>query len=452
MAPFRQRTIRGIAALALIGGFVGSGAAVVLGGAPPAGAGTIPSAAASTSPAAAVSSQAASSSSWTGVISYSGSASCSAGANCPGAGNASLSESYNEVWSCQESGALGSPIVITCATPVSLAGSFNATYTAACGGVVTTTADTPDGLPTITNDGVTTPKVGPPAIGGNPVSPGSDTYTLSGPAGGVKLIGTTVGSGGGSCGPGTTVPFEDDFVFSPGQEETVTLASPFTTLAGSAPITPISTGYGEETGTVTWSFTAVSQSAPATSVLVPLVGATVSGSTTLDASATNATNVKFLLFGGSYGYAALTVCTASATPYGWLCSWSTTTVPNGAYTLISEASGPGGNTFSAGISITVKNSLPTTTILVPSNGVSLSGSTYLDASASNATSVEFLLFGGSYGYAAHVACTAATSTAYGWLCSWNTATVPNGTYALLSEAFGSGGSTFSSHIRITVKN
>ncbi len=197
---------------------------------------------------------------------------------------------------------------------------------------------------------------------------------------------------------------------------------------------------------------APSNRAPATSVLLPASGATLSGSSYLDASASNATSVKFLLFGGSYGYSAPVVCTATATPYGWLCAWNTTTVPNGAYTLLSEATGLGGSTFSSGVNITVNNSLPTTAVLVPSNGATLSGSTYLDASASNATSVKFLLFGGSYGYAAPVLCTA-TPTPYGWLCAWNTTSVPNGSYTLLSEAFNSVGSTFSSSgVRITVND
>ncbi len=43
---------------------------------------------------------------------------------------------------------------------------------------------------------------------------------------------------------------------------------------------------------------------------------------------------------------------------------------------------------------TGSNPPPTTSILIPSNGAKLSGSTILDASASNATSVEFRLFGG----------------------------------------------------------
>ena len=46
----------------------------------------------------------------------------------------------------------------------------------------------------------------------------------------------------------------------------------------------------------------------------------------------------------------------------------------------------------------------------------------------------------------------ATLTYYGWLCSWNTTTVPNGSYVLLSEAFNSGGSAFSSGVSITVNN
>jgi Bacterial Ig domain len=190
-----------------------------------------------------------------------------------------------------------------------------------------------------------------------------------------------------------------------------------------------------------------------TSVIIPSNGATVSGTTTLDASASNATSVEFRLFGGIYGYNAPVLCTATPTYYGWLCSWNTTTVPNGSYSLLSEAFGAGGSTFSSAVSITVTNNPPpTTSVIIPSNGATLSGcAATLDASASNATSVEFWLLGGSYGFSGHLVGTA-TSTSYGWLDSWNTTTVPNGTYALLSEAISSIGSTFSSGVSITVHN
>ena len=94
---------------------------------------------------------------------------------------------------------------------------------------------------------------------------------------------------------------------------------------------------------------------------------------------------------------------------------------------------------------------PTTSVLVPADGAKVSGTTTLDASASNATSVEFWLFGGSYGYTGKMIGTA-TSTAYGWVYSWNTTTVPDGSYALVSEAFNSAGSAFSSGVSITVKS
>jgi hypothetical protein len=193
---------------------------------------------------------------------------------------------------------------------------------------------------------------------------------------------------------------------------------------------------------------------PTTSVIIPSNGATLSGTAaTLDATASNATSVEFRLFGGIYGYSGPVIGTATLTLYGWLYSWDTTTVPNGSYALLSEAFGSGGSAFSSHLSITVNNAPPpTTSVIIPSNGATLSGTAAtLDAAASNATSVEFWLFGGSYGYSGHLVGTA-TPTLYGWLYSWDTTTVPNGSYALLSEAFGSGGSAFSSHVSITVTN
>ena len=193
---------------------------------------------------------------------------------------------------------------------------------------------------------------------------------------------------------------------------------------------------------------------PSTSLLIPSNGSTLTGTEYLDATAADpvgVTGVEFRLFGGIYGFAGPVVCTATLTLYGWLCPWDTTTVPNGSYALVSEVFNSAGSAFSSGVSITVNNPLPTTSVLVPSNGATLSGSTYIDASASNATSVEFRLFGGIYGFAAPVVCTA-TLTLYGWLCDWNTTTAPNGSYVLVSEASNTVGSKYSSGVNITVKN
>jgi len=107
--------------------------------------------------------------------------------------------------------------------------------------------------------------------------------------------------------------------------------------------------------------------------------------------------------------------------------------------------------FIGGFSGSVSVPPPTATVLLPSNGATVSGPTILDASATNATSVEFRLFGGIYGYSGPVLCSA-TLTLYGWLCSWNSATVPNGSYVLLAEAFNSASTAFSPNVNITVKN
>jgi len=188
---------------------------------------------------------------------------------------------------------------------------------------------------------------------------------------------------------------------------------------------------------------------PATAVLIPSAGTTLSGSTYLDASASGATSVEFRLFGGSYGFSAAVVCAATSTLYGWLCTWNTTTVPNGSYVVVSEAFNSVGSTFGSDVGVTIQNPLPATSVLIPSNGATLSGSTTLDASASNATGVGFVLFGGSYGYNGQLLCTA-TLTYYGWVCSWNTTPVPDGSYVLVSVATISAGSAYSSGVSITV--
>jgi Galactose oxidase, central domain len=95
---------------------------------------------------------------------------------------------------------------------------------------------------------------------------------------------------------------------------------------------------------------------------------------------------------------------------------------------------------------------PTTTVARPSNGAIVTGTmVILDASATNATSVEFRLFGGVYGYSAPVLCTA-TLTLYGWVCSWDSTTSPNGRYVLLAEASNSISTAFSPNVNITIQN
>jgi hypothetical protein len=124
------------------------------------------------------------------------------------------------------------------------------------------------------------------------------------------------------------------------------------------------------------------------------------------------------------------------TIYGWLYTWPTTNIPDGAYTLTSRAY-DSTNAFvdSAGIPVTVDNI--STYIGVPTNGANLTGTTLLDAGASsNAIRVDYLISGGSFN---KTVLGTATATIYGWMFSWNTATVPTGitpgSYTLYSRAY-----------------
>jgi hypothetical protein len=194
---------------------------------------------------------------------------------------------------------------------------------------------------------------------------------------------------------------------------------------------------------------------PTTSVVLPSNGASLTGGRWLDAVASDygkVTKVEYRLTGGTFNKTL--IATGTSTAYGWIAGWDTTTVPDGSYTLQSVAYDAAGlSTYSAGVPITVDNPPPTTSVLVPSSGATLSGSQWLDASASGnvaVNKVEFHLTGGSLN---DVVVATGTPTYYGWLGGWNTATVANGTYTLQSVAYDASGNVGrSTPITITVSN
>lgn len=94
---------------------------------------------------------------------------------------------------------------------------------------------------------------------------------------------------------------------------------------------------------------------------------------------------------------------------------------------------------------------PSTAVLVPANGVTVSGTQIaLDASASaGVTKVQFELTGGSL---SDSVIATATPTGYGWFAEWNSTTVADGTYTLQSVATGHGTSATSPGVSITLFN
>jgi chitinase len=96
---------------------------------------------------------------------------------------------------------------------------------------------------------------------------------------------------------------------------------------------------------------------------------------------------------------------------------------------------------------------PMTSIVIPSNGATLSGTTTLDAKASDnvkVSRVEFHLTGGSSN---DVLIGTATPSPYGWIAQWDTTSVPNGTYTLNSVAYDpANNSGRSASVNVTVQN
>jgi hypothetical protein len=94
---------------------------------------------------------------------------------------------------------------------------------------------------------------------------------------------------------------------------------------------------------------------------------------------------------------------------------------------------------------------PATTVLIPSNNATVSGSLVLAASASaGVTQVQYELTGGNLN---HSVIGTANPTQWGWLLRWDTTTVPNGTYILQSVAtYGGEVGGTSPPITVTVQN
>ena len=75
---------------------------------------------------------------------------------------------------------------------------------------------------------------------------------------------------------------------------------------------------------------------------------------------------------------------------------------------------------------------PITSMLVPSNGATVSGSQVLDSATSSPEGIASLKFEVSGGSLSDQVIASGTGTLWGWLGSWNTTTVANGAYSIQS--------------------
>ena len=196
----------------------------------------------------------------------------------------------------------------------------------------------------------------------------------------------------------------------------------------------------------TASLTPVDTTSPTTSISAPAANATVSGTVTVSASATDNVAVRKveILVNGVVKYSA------TAAPYSF--SWDTTAATNGVYTVISKAYDAAGNVGqSSSISVTVNNPVPdkaapSVSVTAPANNATVSGTVSVSASATDnvAVSKVEILVNGVVTY---------TATAAPYSFSWDTTATTNGVYTLSSKAYDAAGNVGqSTTVTTTVNN
>ncbi len=194
--------------------------------------------------------------------------------------------------------------------------------------------------------------------------------------------------------------------------------------------------------------TAPDTTPPTTSITAPANGATVSGTVSVTATASDNVGVTKMEI---YIDGVLSNSNTNATSLTF--SWNTTAVANGSHTIQSKAYDAAGNVGSSTtITVTVSNSAPdttppTTSITAPANGATVSGTINVTATASDnvgVTKMEIYIDG-----ALKTSNTNATSLTY----SWNTTTAANGAHTITSKAYDAANNVgTSSTVSVTVSN
>ncbi len=188
---------------------------------------------------------------------------------------------------------------------------------------------------------------------------------------------------------------------------------------------------------------------PTVSMTAPANGATVAGSVTVSANASDnvgVVGVQFLVDGVSVGVEDTTA------PYSL--AWLSTVVPNGAHTISARARDAAGNTATAAaVTVTVQNAAPgdttppTVSMTAPANGATVSGTVTVSASASDnvgVVGVQFLVNGASAG---------AEDTTAPYSLAWNSTSVANGTHTISARARdAAGNTTTAAAVTVTVQN
>jgi hypothetical protein len=184
---------------------------------------------------------------------------------------------------------------------------------------------------------------------------------------------------------------------------------------------------------------------PTVGITSPGNGATVSGTVTVSASASDnvgVVGVQFFIGGIALG------AEDTAAPYS--ISWNTMDTVNGSHTLTARARDAGGNAAtSAPVTVTVSNDTtpPAVTITSPASGSTVSGTITVSATASDdvgVAGVQFKLDGVDLG---------APDTVAPFSISWDTTNATNASHSLTAMARDTAGNvSISAPVTVTVSN
>src|SRR5438128_1939422 len=183
---------------------------------------------------------------------------------------------------------------------------------------------------------------------------------------------------------------------------------------------------------------------PAVSLTAPANGATVAGTVTISASATDNVGVvavQFMLDGANLG--------AEVTTAPYATSWNTALASAGAHILTALARDAAGNmATTAAVSVTVADTTPpTVSMTAPSAGSTVAGTISVSAGATDnvgVVGIQFKLDGVNLG---------AEVTTAPYLVSWNPTLATNGAHNLTAVARDAAGNTATSvAISVTVLN
>ena len=294
-------------------------------------------------------------------------------------------------------------------------------------------------------------------VSNNPPPPSSPpSVSITAPANGATLSGlvTVAADASESGGQITQVQFQLDgnALGGPVTQSPYQISWDTTTASnGTHTLTAIATDSAGNTATSAPVTITVSNgpAPPVVALTAPANGATVSGTVSVSANATDnggsIAQVQFQLDGSALG----TPVTQS--PYQ--ISWDTTAVSNGSHTLTAVATNNSGDsTTSTPVTITVSNTStpppPTVAITSPADGATVAGSVTVSATASDSggsiTQVQFQLDGSNLGQPV---------TQPPYQTHWDATAASNGSHTLTAIATNNAGeSTTSSPVTVTVAN